>query len=268
MCFQSLHSLQDFLKACYKEDDFPLRSPPQDFANSVATMSKQVKVRQSAKDLKPLLQSGASSAGGDPMVNMNNQMMSLLLEKAKALDELHKTLALDKAKETSQLAKLCSTQTLSGDSEALCSPKALPLPLEDGEALEKPATELAPANDQSLGEKENDALSAKHKSLEEYEEEAMQMLCERKAQEMDKVVKGKCLKRPACSKPKAAPKKKGGQKPSPDWMKGIYGCLRCRGNVNGCSTCWNEAFQGLRFSSRAEWAAFMKQKSAKGKKGK
>ena len=80
MCFQSLHSLQDFLKACYKEDDFPLRSPPQDFANSVATMSKQVKVRQSAKDLKPLLQSGASSAGGDPMVNMNNQMMSLLLE--------------------------------------------------------------------------------------------------------------------------------------------------------------------------------------------
>lgn len=80
MCFQSLRSLQDFLKACYKEDDLPLRSPPQDFANSVATMSKQVKVRQSAKDLKPLLQSGASSAGGDPMVNMNNQMMSLLLE--------------------------------------------------------------------------------------------------------------------------------------------------------------------------------------------
>ena len=96
----------------------------------------------------------------------------------------------------------------------MCSPKALPLPLEDGEALEKPATDLAPANDQSLGEKENDALSAKHKSLEEYEEEAMQMLCERKAQEMDKVVKGKCLKRPACSKPKSSTKEEG-------WSKAI-----------------------------------------------
>eukprot|EP00435_Cladocopium_sp_Y103_P041492 s1274_g11.t1 len=49
---------------------------------------------------------------------------------------------------------------------------------------------------------------------------------------------------------------------------GVYGCLRCRGNVNGCSTCWSPMFKGKRFSSRKEWCNFMAQQAKDNKKKK
>lgn len=84
----------------------------------------------------------------------------------------------------------------------------------------------------------------------------------------------KPMKKPAAAKPKAkvaepkvvkpvkkaVEKKKGWAPPS-----GNYGCLRCRGNVNGCDTCWNPLFQGQRFSSRQEWKAFVKANKCKNK---
>ena len=44
---------------------------------------------------------------------------------------------------------------------------------------------------------------------------------------------------------------------------GPYGCVRCRGNKQGCSSCWQPNFAGVRLPSREEWRAYMK---ANGKK--
>ena len=43
----------------------------------------------------------------------------------------------------------------------------------------------------------------------------------------------------------------------------VFGCLRCRGNVKGCATCWNPSFAGQRFSSRQEWQDFQRKKTGK-----
>ena len=37
---------------------------------------------------------------------------------------------------------------------------------------------------------------------------------------------------------------------------GPYGCIRCRGNIKGCSQCLQPGYGGLRFSSRANWATW------------
>ena len=99
------------------------------------------------------------------------------------------------------------------------------------------------------------------RTLAEFEEQAFKKLSAKAS--------GKCkaLKRPAAAasatvssqkaSPKASSKKtvksKNGWKPS----AGVYGCLRCRGNIAGCSTCWSPLFNGQRFSSREEWKKFM-----------
>ena len=100
------------------------------------------------------------------------------------------------------------------------------------------------------------------RTLAEFEEQAFKRLSAK--------AKSKCkgLKRPAAAaakakvssqkaSPKASSKKavksKNGWKPA----CGVFGCLRCRGNIAGCSTCWSPLFKGERFSSRQEWKDFM-----------
>lgn len=69
-----------------------------------------------------------------------------------------------------------------------------------------------------------------------------------------------CLKRPAAAKPSsssvAAPKPQAKPKVTCKKWKpasGVFGCIRCRGNVKGCEACWSPFFTGQRFSSRQEW---------------
>lgn len=136
-------------------------------------------------------------------------------------------------------------------------PAALPLPAPTTSAEATPEDD-SKANDVSKGEPS--------KTLEEYELQARQSLSKRKAKSLDK-----CLKRPAACKAKPGPQPKAKAKLPPSSAskkslvkKGIFGCLRCRGNSKGCSTCWNPDFQGLRFSSREEWV-YWKQQQEHGK---
>ena len=111
-------------------------------------------------------------------------------------------------------------------------------------------------------------------SLEEFELQAFKRLSAKAK------AKSKGLKRPAAASSSTASK----QQPAPKatsnkastvaskkgWKPacGVFGCLRCRGNKNGCDTCWSPMFTGKRFSSRKEWATFVAQKAVQNKKKK
>jgi len=181
-------------------------------------------------------------------------------DKAKALDQL---LALKMGDhEQPVLLKSASGSTSASDGVAgllsqralpsAAEPAALPLPAPTTSAEATPEDD-SKANDVSKGEPS--------KTLEEYELQARQSLSKRKAKSLDK-----CLKRPAACKAKPGPQPKAKAKLPPSSAskkslvkKGIFGCLRCRGNSKGCSTCWNPDFQGLRFSSREEWVYWKRQ---------
>ena len=36
-----------------------------------------------------------------------------------------------------------------------------------------------------------------------------------------------------------------------------YGCIRCRGNIKGCSSCWDPNFGGLRLHGRQAWREYI-----------
>ena len=261
--------LQAFLEACYHPENLPLRSPP-DFVANVGTIVRQVKVRGSSKDLKgvatPQQQPcAASNTQFPPMDGMMGfgmgHWMDMMMEQAKTLDTLQKKLSND-----DRLTSRCCSQSLVADDRSqqyasLLSSKALPsedtvLP------LPAPATIEEPEANQSTD------LTNKEippKSLEDYEIEAKNQLAKRKANQLDTV-----LKRPASKKstPKVAAKDKDnnqGKKDkrkhvTPSFLKGIYGCVRCRGNVKGCDSCRSPYFAGQRFSSRDEYNKWYQKK--------
>ena len=133
-----------------------------------------------------------------------------------------------------------------------------------GEATEVPKNESTML---AQNEQKQDGDSAP-KSLAEFEEQAYAKLSAKAK------AKSKCvMKRPAAaaakanaSQPKVASKAKCKAKPTVVTKKGwkpasgVFGCLRCRGNIAGCDTCWSPLFTGQRFSSRKEWADFIAQK--------
>ena len=107
----------------------------------------------------------------------------------------------------------------------------------------------------------------KRKSLEEYEEEAIQQLENKKAKKNNQSANKK-----AAAKAKAGPCHKrpaGRVKPAPqadragDKGKGEFGRIRCRGNTWTCSECQRKDFRGLRLNGRDAWHKYME-----GRKGK
>ena len=38
--------------------------------------------------------------------------------------------------------------------------------------------------------------------------------------------------------------------------RGPFGCIRCKGNINGCENCIQPGFKGLRFKSKDQWAKY------------
>lgn len=45
--------------------------------------------------------------------------------------------------------------------------------------------------------------------------------------------------------------------------KGSWGCIRCRGNTSGCTTCKKPGFGGTRLNGRKAWKAYMAKKGKK-----
>ena len=259
--------------ACYQPDDKPLRSPPA-FVATIGCIAKQIKIRGSSRDLRQVATPQAapqSLPAVSPHQHDNtmvaNRLCTMLEKSAKALDELHQKFtqneSLDKASSSKSLA---SGQSTSQDFSSLTPqalpavPSLLPLPALEGSTA---------AAGEQIEEAQNDNHDTQQKSLEEYEAEAKHMLSKKKAKELDFV-----MKRPASKKAqsKAEPKNKAMVKKhaektkhvTPAFLKGIYGCVRCRGNVNGCDSCQSPCFAGLRFSSRQDYNKWyqLKQQSA------
>ena len=268
--FTICKQLQAFFSAVYSSDDQPLKAAPE-FVSNVATIAKQIKVRASSKELSRVvvqptgsstnLPSGISSSSLDQMMSMNSRLMTLIFDKAKVLDEIMNQKVQDPGK--AALSKGDSSSSLGSNGASLLSPKALPTPAEAVPLpLPAPSSPVAPTANEDGSPGHNDQQKPS-KSLEDYENEAFHSLGKRKAKSLDK-----CMKRPAACKAKAGPKPQAKTKPQPSassksvalaLKKGIFGCIRCRGNVNGCSTCQNLNFSGLRFSSREEWVAWKQQ---------
>ena len=267
-----------FLKACYTEDDMPVRHLSET-ASNVASIARQVKIRSTSKELKPAVaqQPPAQGVMGNAVLeqvlgqHFGANFMNAMLEKAKALDAIKN---MDIYSNAFSRGRSSSSQSLASEdggqvaTAPLVSPKALPsMPLPSTQVPQ--ASQLAIA-DQQTNDSEKKNNETKGKSLEEYEQEAMQSLTKRKAKEMDVV-----MKKPAACKQKAKAKAKAktnasGQQSSnanssTAFKKGIYGCIRCRGSMAGCSTCHNPLFGGKRFSSRAEWAKWSQAKTKGGK---
>lgn len=271
--------LQAFLEACYHADNLPLRTPP-DVVDNFGMVLQEMKVRKNSKDLRPVATPQAASCAAADATGLEQQigfkMMTLMLEQSKALDALKHEMELSKM----TLPRASSSQSLSSadvspHSSSLVSPKALdthpdPLPLP------------APAGPEASGHGnlaenpvQKDALVKM--TLEDYEKEAKQRLSSKKARELDEEMT--TMKRPASKKVgKAEPKgkvtkhkgvlKEKKQHVKSSSLKGIYGCIRCRGNIRGCNTCRSPGFGGLRFSSRDEYNKWYQKKQQSDKKRK
>lgn len=255
--------------ACYQKDDRPLRTAPA-FVATIGSIAKKLKVRGSAKELRPVATPQAvpqhlpasSSSDKEPMDNMvTNHLFGMMEKQAKALDALTEKINGNSLGKTAPSQSLGSGGTSPRDSNSLI-PKALPAPT-------APLPLPAPGDSATLGEEE----CTQTKSLQDYEDEAKALIAKRKAKDLDTA-----MKRPASKKgqAKAAPKQKAAMEKitenkkkhvTPTFLKGIFGCVRCRGNVNGCSTCHSPHFSGTRFSSREEWSRWhqRKQQGLKGK---
>lgn len=263
---------QAFLDACYNAENLPLKAAPA-FLSNMGMILQKLKVRGSAREVRgePVAQtpSGSSNQGGGQGLQLSSEALTNLMDKAKELDAIKATMA-DKGHllhggPTSALTPansmpgLLSTKQLAG----VPAPEPLPLPaLPQSQAAEK---ECQPENDS------NEAT----KSLEDYEKDAMDKITRNKANALDASMKRPAAKKPA-AQTKAVPKpkvikneKKHAQRTkhvTPAFLKQIYGCIRCRGNVAGCDVCWSPFFAGKRFSSRAEYNKWYQQKQTKDKK--
>ena len=103
------------------------------------------------------------------------------------------------------------------------------------------------------------------KPLAAFEEEAYQAFTKKEAGKDHKKeqalkkkpasAKASALKRPAAATAKAKPSNQvapAASKPS-NHYQGLLGCIRCRGNKNGCASCIQPGFQGLRLPGRQAW---------------
>lgn len=256
-----LQPFQAFVLACYQPDDKPLKSPPA-FVATIGSIAKQIKIRGSSKELRqvatpqaaPQLPAASSNGHGDNAM-VTSHLSDMLEKNVKALDELHQKILKNESLDKVSSGQSLGSQQASPQDFRPLTPKALPaapslLPLP------------APLGCAAAAGEEIEKVQGNHgtqtKTLEEYEAEAKDMLSKKKAKELDSA-----MKKPASKKAqgKAGPKQKATVKKhsektkhvTPAFLRGIYGCVRCRGNVNGCDSCKSPYFGGVRFSSRDEY---------------
>ena len=151
--------------------------------------------------------------------------------------------------------------------QASASPAKAPLALTDGPSTE--GTKETPASHavHTIEEKKDNDMekdtTTKAKSLQDFEEEAMNMLLKKPAIE-NKKVPASVLKKPA-SKNTPTKEGKGTTKKDLKLKRTVFGCLRCRGAPGGCDVCRSETFNGKRFEGRDDYNKFVKAQAAKGK---
>lgn len=145
-------------------------------------------------------------------------------------------------------------QELNGRSQALpltdkaVVPSAVAVPPLGNAALALPAPAVPPGpsnvNDQS--------------TLEHFENEAY------KVAKQKKETKSAAMKKPAASA-KAGLKRatSANSAPAKKAKPAVLGCIRCRGNTRGCSTCKNPQFNGKRFAGRHEWVEWAQKNGKK-----
>ena len=135
-------------------------------------------------------------------------------------------------------------------------------------ALPKPATPeqqvVLPAAEQPEPKQEKQPKPETSKRpLAAFEEEAYQAFAQGKGKghkngnnKKPPSVKAMAFKRPAAAKAKAKPSGQvappPAKRPSNQFQE-LLGCIRCRGNKNGCATCIQPSFQGLRLPGREAW---------------
>ena len=93
-----------------------------------------------------------------------------------------------------------------------------------------------------------------HMSLEEYERASFEELAKKRQRKNDNV-----MKRPAASKAASA----SGNTKNDGNTELALGCPRCRGSINGCSTCRSAAYNGLRLHGKSAWEAHVKAQKLK-----
>jgi hypothetical protein len=122
--------------------------------------------------------------------------------------------------------------------------------------LRLPLVQPPPALADAEGDGDQDQAAPatkKFKSLADYEQAAFDNLSKKK------LIKASVMKRPASNssaKPAAIaqPSKR---------SEVLLGCPRCRGSINGCSTCQNPCYNGLRLHGKAVWEAHVKSQKQK-----
>lgn len=154
---------------------------------------------------------------------------------------------------------------------AVSVPAVLPQCQETTEAPEKAEVLAEPLQVCEDGPETNSGS----RSLEDYENAAFQAIQQKKggkqtAKNTTKPKPAPCMKRPSASgqvlkRPAAAPQQVApNEKPTPKHsrkkMLTCWGCIRCRGNVHGCSSCDSDTFAGQRLNGREAWAAYMKKR--------
>lgn len=149
--------------------------------------------------------------------------------------------------------QLCTTQSKPEEKKQDSTVPVSPLP---APALPEAAA-AKPVEEPKAQEKPVDQASPEKPSLDDWNNAAFEALKAKKKTEAEKKAPSK--KQP---KKKAQPKAKG-KAAKKETKKSVgttkqkksttCGCIRCRGNPNGCSTCHNGSFTGKRFGSREEW---------------
>lgn len=246
---------KDFMKAAYKEDDWPEQLSDQAIStcNSLKT---QIKVRSSSTQLE-----SKKPPAPDPASSLHGSM-----------DFLRQLLAMAKDLDAHRPAEVTrSSLHHSSSSQSLQSKPS-------NEVLALPTVEPDPVEEQKLPVETN-------KTLEQFEQEAFERLQSRqsggkgktkgkgkgnKSKKSPKATTGKGTgKHHACkSKPtkeeKAVMKKPASSIPSKTKPKrNCWGCTRCRGAPAGCSSCDFAEFAGVRLNGRAKWVDYVNEQKRK-----
>ena len=130
-------------------------------------------------------------------------------------------------------------------------------------------TAQAPAMAQPAEKEDSQPVKAAQvKSLQDYEAEAYEALQQRagcNSKLKNAKQKSTEMKKPSCStktfkKPAASVTmvKQSVSKAKPQAKTLLLGCIRCRGNINGCQSCISPTFKGLRLHGRKAWLEWRK----------
>ena len=221
----------------------------------LALWKKKVPLRSTASKLvaKSAAKAMAVPQAVEPAPKSVEPLLEQLLAKFAATQKADQEVAfVDKANKGDPASAAMS------DSKPTVPPLALPKPATPEQQVVLPAAEQP----EPKQEKQPKPETSK-RPLAAFEEEAYQAFAQGKSKghkngttKKPASAKAMVFKRPAAAKAKAKPsghvEPPAAKRPS-NQFQGLLGCIRCRGNKNGCATCIQPSFQGLRLPGREAW---------------